>query len=68
MATTWRKGKEMNNTADLQYLKVQRGAEIQAGLNGYTGHLSKAELARRMEIYNRIIREMDEEISGGGRL
>jgi hypothetical protein len=52
----------MNKAADLQYLKTQRGAEIRAGLQGYTGHLSKAELARRMEIYNRIMREMDEEI------
>lgn len=57
----------MNKAADLQYLKAQRGAEIRAGLHGYTGHLSKAELARRMEIYNGIMKEMDED-HGGGKL
>ena len=44
----------MNKAADLQYLKTQRGAEIRAGLQGYTGHLSKAELARRRNLSMRM--------------
>jgi hypothetical protein len=32
-----------------------RRAEIRAGLQGYTGHLSKGELNTRMTIYNAIM-------------
>lgn len=41
--------------AGLTYHKVQRAAEIAAGTNGYTGHLNKYELKRRMAVYEAIM-------------
>jgi hypothetical protein len=32
-----------------------RAAEIRAGLQGYTGHLKRDELERRLETYSKII-------------
>lgn len=43
--------------AGTTFHKIQRGAEIAAGTNGYTGHLSKREIDRRMAIYQTIMDE-----------
>jgi len=49
----------MDNAADLQYLKAQRGAKIEAGLEGCFWLLPAKELAERLETYNRRMREYE---------
>ena len=46
-----------DGAAAMSYHKVQRGAEIAAGTAGYTGHLSKREIDRRMTVYQAIMDE-----------
>ena len=51
----------IKNDAEMSYHKIQRGAAIAAGTSGYSGHLGKEEIDRRMTIYRAIL---DQEITG----
>jgi hypothetical protein len=43
--------------ADMSFHKIQRGAAIAAGTDGYLGGLPEKEIDRRMAIYTAIMNE-----------
>ena len=47
------------------YYKLERGAEITAGLDGYIGHLPERELKRRIDKYCKIISQYEPTENGG---
>lgn len=56
----------MKYTHDLIARKSERLAKIRAGLDGYTGHLSKADIKSRLEVYHNTLRALDNEIARKG--
>jgi hypothetical protein len=42
--------------------QIERCAQIRAGLQGYTGHLSPADLKQRLAMYYQELRNIDNEI------